>query len=339
MRAEGRSKPLDAEAARAACQRLIGGAVGTVARPGGVQRRSLRMDCGGRSVIVTCRHDRRRGELEAKVLQALAEQGAPVPQVLAFDGTWLIQEDVGTGRLSHRLAGGDAVTVEHWLDMALASLDRLHLAGRAAGLEHRVVTLGASPDWCRRVIDRAEVVGRQVGIAPPALEVDRIATNMRVRQPWLLKWDARPGNAVIDNSGRLSWIDFEHCGCRNRLDDVAWLLCDEYVPNLPDVEERLLARHLPAFAVGWDATEAAAYLATYGTFHGLVRLSVIIDRKGKGPWWDRRRCLAADAPDVSREGALNVAHKTQRWAGRNRLTAPLAPWLAKVIHRIESSRP
>jgi hypothetical protein len=260
-----------------------------------------------------------------------------VPRLLAFDGTWLIQEDVGGRRLSEALAEAGPEEVERLLDSALASLDRLHRAGRAEGLERRVVALGSSPDWRRRLLGRAGIVAGQVGVPAPRPPEAALIELLRLREPWLIKWDARPGNALVGAGSRLTWIDLEHCGCRNRLDDLAWLLGDEYVPDLPEIEARLLDRHLPIFAEGWDPGEAAGYLAAYGTCHGLVRLSVILDRKGKGPWWDRRRSLAADMPDVSKEAALAVARRAQRWAGREPLTARLLPWLDAVGRRIEAA--
>jgi hypothetical protein len=262
-----------------------------------------------------------------------------VPRVLAFDGTWLIQEDVAGQRLSEHLAAAGAAEVEAWLEAALVALDRLHRAGRAAGLERRVIVLGRDPAWIRRLLGRVDIVAGQADIAAPPLPAEALVDLLRVREPWLIKWDARPGNALVGEGGRLVWIDLEHCGCRNRLDDLAWLLCDEYAPDLPEVEARLLERHLRAFAEGWGPGEAARYLAAYGTFHGLVRLSVILDRKGRGPWWDRRRCLAADMPDVSRAGALTLARRAGRWAGRCPLTAPLVPWLVAVERRIAATPP
>lgn len=263
-------------------------------------------------------------------MRALSAQGTAVPRVLAFDGTWLIQEDIGGRRLAEAIADAPPAAAEAALDAALASLAAIHRAGRTAALERRVAVLGARTDWLMRLFERANVVGRQLGLPAPPLQREALAALLRVRDPWLIKWDARLGNVLVAPDARLVWIDWEHCGSRNRLDDVAWLLCDEYVPDLPEAEQRLLDRHLRGFADGWAPDEAARYLAAYGTFHSLVRLSVVLDRKGAGPWWDRPRCLAADMPDISCEGALVLCRRAARWAARTPLTEALAPWLSEA---------
>ena len=85
----------------------------------------------------------------------------------------------------------------------------------------------------------------------------------------------------VDTSVR--WIDWEHCGCRDPLDDLVSLLCDEYTPDWPDVEGRLLAHFLPAFVGGSSTDDASDYLATFGALHSCVRLALILEEKADGP--------------------------------------------------------
>ncbi|MBI4182481.1 MAG: phosphotransferase [Proteobacteria bacterium] len=287
---------------------------------------------GGRSVIATRRRTPQRAELEAQVLRALRGQGAPVPAVLAYDGDWLIQEDLGRRRLSQALAAAAPGEGERWLDTALAGLAATQRAGRAAGLARRVVVIGARPDWIRTLIGGPERLAGHLGLPAPALDAEALGAALAVRAPRFIKWDARPGNAIAGDDGRLSWFDFEHCGCRNPLDDLAWLLGDEYVPDWPEAEARLLGKWLPGFAP--EPRAGLEYLMTFGVFHMCVRLALILSNKGEDPWWDWDYCLAGDKVGVVREAAVRTAGRAARWAAAAPLAAVLSPWLEAVGRRL-----
>ena len=64
--------------------------------------------------------------------------------------------------------------------------------------------------------------------------------------PRFIKWDGRLGNAAARADSSVAWFDWEHCGARAWLDDVAWLLGDEYAGATTASEGHLLARHLDA---------------------------------------------------------------------------------------------
>ncbi len=51
-----------------------------------------------------------------------------MPRVLAFGGTWLVQEDLDGWRLSQALADATEADGEAWLDAALPSLPDVHRA-------------------------------------------------------------------------------------------------------------------------------------------------------------------------------------------------------------------
>ena len=117
-------------AAKEACRRLLGDPVKRLEFPGGRSRKSARAILENRSVIVTRRRPGGRAYLEANVLGELSSRSNAVPRVLAFDGTWLIQEDVGKWRLSQALAGASQAESERWLDRAMGALAEIH-QGRA----------------------------------------------------------------------------------------------------------------------------------------------------------------------------------------------------------------
>ena len=157
-----------------------------------------------------------------------------MPEILGYDGEWLIQEDLGSRRLSEALLRDSPNAVEKWLRTACESLAAIHRAGRQAGLERQVVALGQTRKWLQKLVATPDRVGRYLNLPAPDLDAEEIVAALSPGEPWFIKWDARPGNAVACNDGRVAWFDWEHCGCRNRLDDLAWLLGDEYVLDRPD---------------------------------------------------------------------------------------------------------
>ena len=104
--ANGKMLPrIPGESARHACADLLGLEPSRIEYPGGRSRTSVRAIAGDKSFIVTRRRHAARAALEAGVLGELHAAGAPVPKVLAFDGAWLIQEDLGQRRLTSVLDG------------------------------------------------------------------------------------------------------------------------------------------------------------------------------------------------------------------------------------------
>lgn len=321
-------------AAAGACETLLGLTVTDVELPGG-QRKSLRVRCGKQSVIVTRRPNLKRARLEVSVLYALGSHGGAVPKVLAFDGIWLIQEDLGERRLSRAIAAADAATAETWIDAGVSSIAANQNAATACGYERNVITLGTDPQWLSTVITMPDRVGQMLGVAPPALPEEALAQMLRVRRPYFVKWDARPGNAMTRENGTVVWFDWEHSGCRNRFDDLVWFLADEYMPDRAAIEKKVLARHMESFAQGMESKdEAAEYFYTFGTLHSCVRLSLILASKEAGPWWDPEKVLASDKVGVTRAASLACLGRASRWAAQAPLVAPLLPWLEQLPERL-----
>jgi aminoglycoside phosphotransferase (APT) family kinase protein len=321
-------------AAAGACETLLGAKVTRVEAPGGM-RKSIRVYLGDEPVIVTRRRNLQRARLEVAVLHALHARGAPVPRVLAFDGIWLVQEDLGGRRLPQVLAEGTQKKGEAWLDAALSALAECQRAGREARLKGSVAVIGREAGWVRQLITIPTHLGRILDLPPPALPEQELLHFLRVRRPAFLKWDARPGNAIARDDGTVAWFDWEHAGCRNPPDDVAWMMGDEFVPDWPKAEKRLLKKHLPAFTdEATGAEETAAYLAAFGTFHMCMRLTMILTFKRGGPWWETETVLARDTVGITRESAEATCRRAARWAARAPLTEALVPWLEALLERM-----
>lgn len=317
-----------AKAAIAACEKLLD-ATPTKAERAGRGHTSMRVFLDERTVIATRRESPERAGLEAEVLRALHEKGAAVPRILTFDGTWLIQEDLGPNTLSRALAAADEGECENLLDSALESLHRIHMAGSEAGLPERVYKIGSKPDWLPGLIGTPARLGASLDIPAPGLSETALLRLLTLPPSAFVKWDARPDNAAVRPDGAIAWFDWEHCGCRHRLDDMAWLLGDETVPEHPALEARLLDKHLKPFDEGGYPETPDTYLRCFGTFHLCVRLSILFrHRTGKATDAKEER-----RPSFKRPRAL--CRRGARWAAANPATAPLVPWFTAILNRLE----
>lgn len=319
------------------CEKLLGDRPLSMEIPGGRNRKSVRLRLDERSVILTRRRNRARADLEAGVLKELGEKGAPVPRVYAYEDGWLIQEDLGEHRLSQALDTASEPEVARLLKEALMALLECHAAAHATGLESRVFRIGSKPGWLDDLLALIIKMWALIGIPAPVLAVDDLRTVLQPKEWAFVKWDARPGNAIVRMDGTLAWFDWEHCGCRNPLDDVAWLLGDEYLPDLPQVEDTLLERFLPDFSFNLSPQEARRYLRVFGTLHMSVRLAMIFSKKGQGPWWNKQASLAQDKIGVTRETALNLSRRAVRWCKDDLLTEPLLPCFMMLSERLKQS--
>lgn len=323
----------------AAFRRLTGNVPDTVRFPGGTNRKSAVVACGETEWVVSRRASADRAALEAGVLAELARFGAPVPRLVVHEGFWIVQERLMGERLTLTLDRATGALRLDWLRRAAASLAQIHEAGRRAGLARRVAPIGARDGWLEHLIDMPRRLGRAIGVTAPDLPTDRMARNLTTVTPQFIKWDTRPGNAMAAPSERVFWFDWEHCGCRDPLDDLAWLLGDEWTPDDEAAESGLLSRHLSDFRGSRSHDEARAYLMAFGTFHTAVRLSLIVEHRGNGPWWDRHRCLAQDKIGVTPEGVARLCRRGARWAAASGETAALAPWFRAAAERLLSAPP
>ncbi len=296
--------------------------------PGGAFRDSCRLILdNNQSVIATRRKSRNRAILEERVLYNLGQHGAPVPKILTFNGLVLIQEDVGKERLSNRIRSTQTPhEMEATLDAAITSLCKIHQIADYIGLEHSVSVIGTDREWLIGLMDQVAVLSEHFETECPMPELDNILDLLTIIEPRFVKWDARPGNTIVKEDNSLCWIDWEHCGARNPMDDLVWLLCDESVPDNPEIELQLILRHLMSFANGASFNEAYHYFTVMASLHSAVRIAIIFKKKGDLPWWSEERCQMLDQPGITKKQALTLCRRGGRWAGQSILTNALSPW-------------
>ena len=256
------------------------------------------------------------------------------PRLLAHDEAWVIQEDAGRRRLSEFLHTAREEEGAGHLDAAVQALLECQVAASKAGLERQVAILGDQ----KRLLKVPGKVAARLGLPPPFLATGDLMRVLRAPSHHFIKWDTRLANAVLGDDRSVVWIDWEECGRGNRLRDLAWLLCDEWLPEWPDTEERIIKKYLGAFAdgaaLGEGTEEATDYLAVFGTLQATSRLDALLGLKGDGPWWDEGACLAHELFGVTRANALRLCARAIRWAARSPLTLPLAPWMAGARERL-----
>ncbi len=331
--------PLTENQVKLICAELLQTDIDLVEFPGGSSRESVRVKSGGKGIIVTRRKKLQRAKLESGVLRILNQQHAPVPHLIACRDNYLIQQDVGDLRLSQQLQGNGiqplpARNVVDLLESALASLNAIHNIGKNNQLLHSLPNLGSTRNWITTFVGAADRLGIQQKLPTPTLDYEKLVNLLTVERPTFIKWDARPGNAVVRKNGSVIWIDWEHCGKRHPLDDVAWLLTDEFTPYLPDHENDLINKILPAFAHGFSPDQALEYLRVYGTFHGCIRLSMILKYWSKDGWWDFDYCLKFDKVGVVKSLAIDTAKKISAWSQHSELTSALKPWSEELMAKL-----
>jgi hypothetical protein len=299
-------------------------------RLGGNSRDSVRVNLPNGSVIATKRKNSSRADLEAIVLRELNFGGAAVPKLLHYGDNWLIQEDLGDIRLSMALAKSNDQTGKNLLLKCIEGIAEIHLVGTERHLEHHLPQLGVQDEWLLKFIKTPERLGSFLDLPTPSLDTAKLIEDLKFQTRSFVKWDNRPGNIIISKQGYPKWIDWEHCGVRNALDDFAWLLGDEYVPDWIDAEDTLLTAALNTLENGINTLEAHSYLMVFGTFHMSQRLSLILSKKDDGPWWDTSECITNDRVGVFHVAAKRICSKASRWAKKNEHTAPLSAWFEKL---------
>lgn len=320
----------------AACENLLHSEVKRVEYPGGRSRESLRaILVNGESIIATRRSDATRAAIEVRTLKALNAHGVPAPALLGTDDDRiLLQEELLGERLSLALHKAEEAQCEQLLSSALNGLQLAQKAATAEGLEQHLDTLGAGEAWKNAFLDRPKLIGEYLGVPAPELDRNALLSLLRVDEARFVKWDSRPGNANANSANDVFWFDWEHAGKRNRLDDMAWLLGDEFVPEFPATEARLLDTFIGQFADPLTPRHAREYLFSYGCLHMLVRLGLILNWK-EDDWWDIDYCIERDKVGVTLLCAQRLCDRGERWSSQTEGVAALSPWFRQIKQHIE----
>ncbi|MGB5325353.1 MAG: phosphotransferase [Pseudomonadales bacterium] len=314
------------------CEKLLGQKVVGMEYPGGTSRDSVKILLeDGSTAFASTRSRSARAGNERRVLNALAAADANAPKLLASDSKrLLIQQAIPGVRLTEALHNKKDAYIALRLNNAVESLACIHAVGSAQGLDESMTPLGDTPGWLRGLLERPAIIGNFFGINVPAFDTNALQEILKLRKPRFVKWDARPGNAIARPDDEIFWIDWEHSGTRNRLDDLVWLLADEWVPERPDIEQKLLDTYLEKFRDDLSPEDAHRYFHALGVFHLCIRMGLIFRYKKDGKWWNYQKCLAGDKVGVTRRNLRRICRRGERWAAMNVETHALSDWFASM---------
>ncbi|GIT89678.1 hypothetical protein JANAI62_08370 [Jannaschia pagri] len=231
----------------------------------------------GRRVFAFRRASADHVRREVALLTALKAQGAPVPEVVGFRDTMVLQADTGMASVAEGMAEADAGEAE---DLAQRSLHALTLCraamDRAPRAKARLTGLGTRRAWAERQVARLIFVSYDLGLTPPDLDPEALTTAILRRSDRFVRWQADLTKAAVTPDGSVVWRDWQQFGLRGGCEDMAGPLAD---PNwtltaaatarvladaLPQVEEHRLVTRMAAllivsqFARVVDPTRAAS---------------------------------------------------------------------------------
>lgn len=316
------------------CQQLINKSVTALEFPGGFYRSTLRLLLNdGNSIIASRRLDAARSRYESLIMRRLARHSAPIPQVYAYNGLVILQEDLSGQRLSDALIHANETQYLQWMDAALHSLSQIHQYAGYEALHEVVPIVGFEHQWLLALLDRTALLGQYFNVPCPPLPVQALYHQMQLLNPRFVKWDARPGNAILNN-GQVSWFDWEHCCARMPCDDMVWLLCDDATPDFPEAENCLIDTWLDAFSGNTPNQVAYEYLRAFGVHHSAVRLAHLLSEKGSQTWAAYETSRNVELGSL-RTIAKRLCTRAARWSTQNPLTKVLEQWFLELATKIQ----
>lgn len=237
----------------------------------------------------------------------------------------MLQTDLDGRRLSVEL-WKSGKPQDELMRQGLQALRQVQDAGRAAGLNQSVAQLGTTLIWRSRLALMPERIAAATGVPAPSLDAEALGERMAPARFDLLKWDARPANAMVRPDGRIFWFDWEHCGVRDPLDDAAWFLGDEYAPDGSPSPAEAVQTLLPPDDPR-SSGEALQYLLRFGVFHTSVRLALVLQKRDEYDGWrDWDMSLDLDKVGCTAECFRRTARHAAAWAELSDDLRLLAPW-------------
>lgn len=264
--------------------------------PGGRSRNVVAVRVSGEEVLLAKRDSADRARLEATVLNGLGQSGL-VPRLVRLHENVVVQRKLEGNRLTEVLEFASLEKRKNLLVDAGLGLIELQKMGRASGLEEIAPKLGRTNDWATKFVMSPIRLAQALGLHEPRYNIDDVLPLLASVPEGFMKWDARPGNAMIEASGAISWFDWEHCGVAPCDSDMAWLLADEWSPDVVAAQRILILETAKSFGISEEPLFKA--FAARAILHTTIRLSLIFNRKGEGPWWNTKSAMANDLVGVS----------------------------------------
>jgi aminoglycoside phosphotransferase (APT) family kinase protein len=292
---------------KAFCKAHFGQEPDRIQTPGGRRRKTIIVEYGPDLYVVSRRKTVARARLEEQVLKALAPTGH-VPGFVARSERYLVQEYVPGQRLTQALETASAQQQQYLVDLALQTLAQLQSAAALTGLNDQVPDIGKRKELEAGLLTRPARIAAILDIAAPRFDHAAFRRDFAAGSAGFVKWDARPGNALVRPDGSVCWFDWEHSGRYAPQADPAWFLADEWCPDFGED---------PAFAgfAPKGLANSPAFLS-FAILHSCHRLWLILDRKGSGRWWSYVSCLENDYIGVTAQHVERICTRATRWASQ-----------------------
>lgn len=317
------------------CAHVLGKPIASVDFPGGKGRQSLRVLLkDGQSVIASFRSGSHQAEAEYRILTTLNALRANVPYCLGRYKRWILQQDIGGERLSTTLY---EKSPELWLPATLESLLTLQQQANQSKLVDELSPVCKKPSWFESLVLGPQELSELVKITPPVLDQSAITAALNASETGVIKWDSRPGNAMVDEKGQIIWFDWEHAGIRCPVDDLVSIFGAEYLAIDQALEQRLLDSYLPRFVARMSLEAAQQYFYLSAIFYIVKRLYLVVDSyKAKPTWHDAEKFLQNDSIGPCLSFVDSLCERGERWSAQVPLVQTMGPWFTVMKKTIKS---
>ncbi|PJJ83015.1 hypothetical protein CLV77_2794 [Brevirhabdus pacifica] len=315
-----------------AAREIFGTEVTKMTAPGGRKRASIRIhmaDGPRETMIATYRPASRRRETELRVLRHLGDEGANVPQVLGVHGDILFQSDAGSRRLTSELLRARNDDLDDLVSRTYESLWEIKSAARRSGLLAQTPPVATGVEWLRDFTQTPREISNRLGIRAPRLKLAPLAQSLVTLPVDFIKWDARPGNASVQDDGSILWFDWEHAGRRRGVEDFAFLLGDEFWTLSPTRSLYLFARSCPQ-----DPDPLMPLLRRFSTLQMVQRVGLIESQQRRHGWNREDRARRYDRIGTAPELLHRLREHGIEMALMDPLTEPLADWFDQATNAI-----
>lgn len=301
-----------------------------VAFPGGESRSAFFVKISGVVYVIARRENLNDAAIEAIVLKTLSGTES-IPKLIARQQHWIVQEFIDGPRLPIALDDSNESVCLDLAEEALTSLYQLHQAAKSEGLQHRVPRIGIRPGWQEARIGEPISISKSYDLNMPNINFEGIQSTLNVGFHDFIKWDSRPGNAILSNEN-VKWFDWEDCGRRCAVDDLVCFAQDEWLslPNKSQLE--LVEKWIGHFSGSLSEDEAWIYFLAASIVHLSFRLSLIVNhKKERNGWWDREKCLQGDKVGVTKKEAELTCRRIYSLANTHPLLTPYKDWLSDIL--------
>lgn len=304
------------------CRSTWGQIPDAVEKPGGPRRKTVVVRIGEDCFVVSKRNSSSRARLEAAALDSFSGTGQ-VPRLVLQDKEWVVQERIVGERLSLRMEMAEADGRRNLMIAASRGLISLQQAGTATALLEIAPRIGARPGWFEDFARLPTHLADRMGIVIDDYDGSLIAPSLQGETRVFVKWDARPGNALVTKNDKLVWFDWEHCGTGSPEDDLVWFFADEATPT--DEPATRVAIAYAADVFGLEHTKLETRFLRKAVLHSIQRLLLILDRKGNGSWWSVREIMERDHVGVTPAHVRRLCVRATAWTRLLPEMQPLIP--------------